>query len=223
MAELRIDDLQLKGLKIVQDPDLFCFGTDAVHLSNFVRLKPRSVHVDFCSGNGIIPLLLHGHVPTATIYGIEILEKNITLANQSLALNGINDQIQMICGDVKNAKSLLPREVDSVSCNPPYDTSGLTSACYERSVARHEILITLEDVVRSAAEVLRTGGTFFIIHRAQRLCELTQLMQTYELEPKRLQPIYPSREKPSSYVLVEGKKQAASGVILLPGIYSKND
>ena len=205
----RIDDLERNGYRIIQDTERFCFGMDAVLLSGFARVKDGAAVLDFGTGTGIIPILLEAKTGAAHLTGLEIQEDSADMARRSVRLNGLEDKIDIVTGDIKEAGSLFDAaSFDVVTCNPPYmtDKHGLTNPSDAKAIARHEILCTLEDVVAQAAKLLKPGGNLFMVHRPFRLAEIMVLLHTYKLEPKRMQLVYPFVDKEPNMVLVEANR-----------------
>ncbi|MDE7205791.1 MAG: tRNA1(Val) (adenine(37)-N6)-methyltransferase [Lachnospiraceae bacterium] len=203
----RIDDLQRNGYRIIQNPEKFCFGMDAVLLSGFVRVKKGAQVLDLGTGTGIIPILLEAKTEAAHLTALEIQEESADMARRSVQLNGLEGKIDVVTGDIKEADQLFKAAgFDVVTCNPPYmiGQHGLTNPEEPKAIARHEILCTLEDVVRNAAKLLKTGGSFFMVHRPFRLAEIITVMTQYKLEPKRMQLVYPYVDKEPNMVLIEG-------------------
>lgn len=203
----RLDELQRNGYRIIQNPDRFCFGMDAVLLSGFVQVKPGGTVLDLGTGTGIIPILLEAKTPAAHLTGLEIQEESADMARRSVELNGLSSKIDIVTGDIKEADRLFPSaSFDVVTCNPPYmvDSHGLKNPEEPKAIARHELLCTLEDVISQAAVLLKPGGHFFLVHRPFRLAEIIGTMAKYKLEPKRMQMVYPFVDKEPNMVLLEG-------------------
>lgn len=203
----RIDDLQRNGYRIIQNPAKFCFGMDAVLLSGFVKVKPGAKVLDLGTGTGIIPLLVEAKTQAAQISAIEIQEESADMARRSVQLNGLEDRINIVTGDLREADKFFDAaSFDVVTCNPPYmiGQHGLPNPDEPKAIARHEILCTLEDVVRTAARLLKPGGYFCMVHRPFRLAEIVTVMTEYKLEPKRMKFVYPYVDKEPNMVLVEG-------------------
>jgi len=203
----RIDDLQRNGYQIIQNPEKFCFGMDAVLLSGFVRVKPGAKVLDLGTGTGIIPLLLEAKTQASHISAIEIQEESADMARRSVRLNDLEDKIQIVTGDLREADKFFDAaSFDVITCNPPYmiGQHGLTNPDTPKAIARHEILCTLEDVVRSATKLLKPGGFFDMVHRPFRLAEIITVMTRYKLEPKRMKLVYPYIDKEPNMVLIEG-------------------
>lgn len=205
----RIDDLQCKGLKLIQDPERFCFGMDAVLLSNYVKTGKKDCILDLCTGNGIIPVLLAGKTEAAHISGIEIQPEAVDLAKRSVMLNNLEERIDIVQGDLKQISDYFPKSsMDIVTCNPPYMISehGLRNDADHKTIARHEILCKLEDVISAAAKTLKPGGDFYMVHRPFRLAEIIVMLTKYNLEPKRMRLVYPYVNKEPNMVLIEAKR-----------------
>ena len=203
----RLDELQRNGYRIIQNPDRFCFGMDAVLLSGFAQVKPDGTVLDLGTGTGIIPILLEAKTPAAHLTGLEIQEESADMARRSVELNGLSSKIDIVTGDIKEADRLFPSaSFDVVTCNPPYmvDSHGLKNPEEPKAIARHELLCTLEDVISKAAVLLKPGGHFFLVHRPFRLAEIITTMAQYKLEPKRMQLVYPCVDKEPNMVLIEG-------------------
>lgn len=205
----RIDDLERCGYKIIQDPQKFCFGIDAVLLSGFVTVRKDEKALDLCTGNGIIPILLAGKTEGRDFAGIEIQKSSAELAVRSVAANGLDDTIQISCGDIREINSIYPKgSFDVVTCNPPYmiDNHGIKNPESPKAIARHEILCDFNDVAAAASSMLRQGGRFYLIHRPFRLVELFDTLTKHKLEPKRMKMIHPYVDHEPSMVLIEAVK-----------------
>lgn len=202
----RLDDLQRNGYRIIQREGKFRFGMDAVLLSGFVRVKPGEAVLDLGTGTGIIPILLEAKTQGRHFTGIEIFPASVDMARRSVALNGLEERIEIVQGDIKEAGSLFaPASFDVITSNPPYMTGqhGLTNPDLEKAAARHELLCTLEDVVRAAARLARTGGRFYMVHRPFRLAEIIRTLSRYNMEPKRMRMVYPFADREPNMVLIE--------------------
>ena len=228
----RLDTLQRNGYQIIQNPEKFCFGMDAVLLSGFVKVKPGATVLDLGTGTGIIPILLEAKTKASHLTGLEIQEESADMARRSVALNGLSSKIDIVTGDIKEAGSLFKAaSFDVVTSNPPYmiEEHGLQNPDAPKAIARHEILCTLKDVVGQGAHVLKPGGHFFMVHRPFRLAEIFAVMQEYKIEPKRMKLVYPYVDKEPNMVLIEGIKGAKprmtveSPLIVYekPGVYTQ--
>ena len=207
-----IDDLQLNGLMLIQKKDGFKFGVDAVLLSDFVNVKKKHKVIDLCTGTGIIPFLLYGKYNPNNIKGIEIQEDMVEMANRSVELNEINN-IEFIHSDLKDVKFLKTLEkADVVTVNPPYKLSnaGIVNPSDKLSIARHEILCNLENVIEASRILLKDNGRLFMVHRPERLADIITLMRKYKIEPKRIRMVHPNKNKAPNIVLVEGQRDGGA-------------
>jgi len=222
----RIDDLGVKNLKLVQNPELFCFGTDAVFLSEFATVKPNTTVVDLCSGNGIIPVLLYGKTKAKKIIGVELQKESFLLAQKSVSINNISNNVEFINCDAKNIKEFLPHGIaDTVTCNPPYMNSewGFLSPTDQKAIARHEIKINIDDVAKTSAYLLKFGGYLSIVHRCERLCDVICAMRKYKIEPKRLRFVFSKKSDSPKLFLIEGISGAKPNIKVLEPLVIYND
>lgn len=211
----RLDDLQINGYHIIQHPEKFCFGMDAVLLSSFAGCQPDSKVVDFGTGTGVIPILLTAKTKASHIDALEIQEESADMAQRSVQLNGLTDKIKIIQGDIKEASDLLGKaSYDYVITNPPYmnNDHGLKNPELPKAIARHEILCSLEDVIREGACVLKPGGHFIMVHRPFRLIEIITCLTRYKLEPKRMRFVHPFADKEPNMVLIDAVRGGNSMV-----------
>lgn len=209
----RIDDLQRNGYKIIQDPDRFCFGMDAVLLSGFARATEKDCLLDLGTGTGIIPLLMEAKYHCAHLTGLEIQPESADMAARSVALNNLSDKISIVTGDIKEADTIFSSaSFDCITCNPPYmiGQHGLVNPEAPKAIARHEVLCTFDDVARQAAKLLKPGGHFYLVHRPFRLAEIMNTLMAYKLEPKRMQLVYPFVDKEPNMVLLEATRGGKS-------------
>jgi len=205
----RVDELQRNGYRIIQNPDWFCFGIDAVLLSAFARAGRGEKVLDMGTGTGVIPILMSARYPGGAYTGLEIQEPVAEMASRSVSLNELESRIRIVHGDIKEASAIFGRgSFDAVTCNPPYmDTGkGLVNPDSARAIARHEVLCDFEDVAREASACLRSGGRFYMIHRPRRLIDLIVTMRTYRLEPKRMRFVHPYADQEANMVLIEARK-----------------
>lgn len=205
----RIDDLGRKGYQLIQNPEKFCFGMDAVVLSDFAKIKQNVNVLDMGTGTGIIPILMEARNETASFTALEIQEESADMARRSVALNHLEHKITIVDGDIKEAGKLFgAASFDVITCNPPYmiGNHGLKNPDAPKAVARHEILCTFDDIAREAALLLKDGGSFFMVHRPFRLVELMATLTRYGLEPKRMRLVYPFVDKEPNMVLLEARK-----------------
>ena len=211
----RLDDLQCDGLYLIQNPDKFCFGIDAVLLSNFVKVKKDGYAVDLCTGSGIVPILLSTKTKAKKITGIEIQSDIADMASRSVSYNKLDEKIDIINDDISNALKYIKHScVDSVCVNPPYmkDMAAIKNPDLPLAIARHELLTDLESVINIANKLLKENGRFFMIHRPSRLSEIFASMRQNRIEPKRIRFIHSYIDSKANLVLIEGLK--GSGVWL---------
>jgi tRNA1(Val) A37 N6-methylase TrmN6 len=225
----RLDYLLAEDMKIIQSPSVFNFSLDAVLLSRFVWLPIQKGNIlDLCTGNGVIPLLMSTRTK-GQITGVEIQERIYDMGRRSVQYNKLDDRIHLIHGDIKEMPKVLGyNKFDVVTCNPPYFQTPKES---ERNpnkhlaIARHEILCTLEDVVRVSSQLVKQGGKIAFVHRPGRLLDIVTLMRAYKVEPKRLQFVYPKAGKEANMLLIEGIKDGNPDLKILPPlvVYEEND
>lgn len=227
----RIDDLQ-NGFYVIQDPEKFCFGMDAVLLSGFTRVKEGENVLDMGTGTGIIPILLQAKTKGSYFAGLEIQEECADMARRSVEYNGIDSQVKIFHGDIKEAAEIFgAASFRVVTCNPPYmiGQHGLTNPHLPKAIARHEVLCTLEDVISQASIVLKDRGRFYMVHRPFRLAEIMNTLVKYKLEPKRMKLVYPFIDREPNMVLIEALKGGNSRITVerplivyeKPGVYTK--
>ena len=209
----RLDDLQLGGLGLIQDPDKFCFGVDAVLLSDFAKVRQGETVLDMGTGNGIIPVLLAGKTEGKHFTGLEIQADTAEMAQRSVRYNHLEDRVEIVTGDIKEAATIFkPAFFDVITTNPPYMLAehGLRNPDDRKAIARHEVLCTLDDILRETAKMLVPGGRFYMVHRPFRLAEIMSKMVEYKIEPKRMQLVYPFVDKEPNMVLIEGLRGGKS-------------
>ena len=224
----RIDDLQLNNLKIIQNSKEFCFGIDSVLLSDFaMRSKKHKKVVDLCTGNGVIAILLSSKLPKAKeIIGVEIQKYSAELANRSVELNNLQNKIVILNKDLtKIKKEIIAGSVDLVVCNPPYKPkgSGIINEKDSKTIARHEISCTLEDIIKEASRELNFGGSLCMVHKVERMTDIFCHLRKHGLEPKRMRLIYPRINEPANLVLIEGIKGGKPFLNMEPPIYVYKD
>lgn len=218
----RIDDLQYKGLKIIQNVDSFCFGVDAVLLANFADVKKNDNVIDFGTGTGIIPILLSGKTKAEKIVGIEIQNKMAEMANRSVSLNNLNDRVEIINGDIKKCGEYFKHSTfNVVVSNPPYmkPGGGIINSSDTKAISRHEILCTLEDIIKNSSSLLTQGGQLAMVHRPERLVDIIFLMRTYKIEPKYIRFVHPSPYKKANLLLIKGTKGGNPELKMMKPLY----
>lgn len=210
----RLDDLQ-NGYKIIQDPQKFCFGIDAVLLADFVRGTGTERVLDMGTGTGIVPVLLKAREKGRHFTGLEIQKECAEMAARSVAYNGLEETISIVQGDIKEASALFGAAAfEIVTCNPPYmiGKHGLANPDLPKAIARHEVMCTFEDVAREASRVLSSRGRLFLVHRPFRLVELFLTLTKYGLEPKRMRLVHSYTDREPSMVLIEALKGGKSRI-----------
>lgn len=203
----RIDELNRNGYQIIQDKNRFCFGMDAVLLSGFATVKPGETVLDLGTGTGIIPILLEAKTDGAHFTGLEIQPDSADMACRSVALNGLEQKVDIVTGDIKDASKLFgASSFDVITTNPPYmiGQHGLQNPDEAKAIARHEVLCTLEDIMRESSKLLKPKGRFYMVHRPFRLSEIFCCMTKYGIEPKRMKLVHPFIDKEPNMVLIEG-------------------
>ena len=228
----RIDELHRNGYQIIQNPKGFCFGMDAVLLSGYAVVKEGEHVLDLGTGTGIIPILLEAKTKGRYFIGLEIQEDVVDMAKRSVKLNRLEEKVEIVHGNIKDASQIFGRSVfDVVTCNPPYmnDAHGLKNPDRSKAIARHEVLCTLEDVVREAAGLLKPGGRFYMVHRPHRLIEIIIMLTKYKLEQKKMKMVHPFVDREANMVMIESvrgghpmmKVEAPVVVFERPGVYSE--
>lgn len=213
----RFDDLERNGYHIIQNPEKFCFGMDAVLLSGFVRIRSGEKVLDMCTGTGIIPILVAAKTEAKHIYAMEIQPDSADMARRSVMVNGLEERITIEEGDIRQAVSHYGRgSMDVVTCNPPYMPcgKGLVNPESAKAIARHEVLCTLEQVCEQSAGVLKEGGRLFMVHRPGRLTEIITGLVKNRLEPKRIKFVQPFVDKKPNMVLIEAVKGGGRELII---------
>ena len=208
----RIDDLEFKNLKIIQNKDGFCFGMDSVLLSDFAKeIKKNSRIADLGTGTGILPILLSGKTENTKIVGIEIQKEVSEMANRSILLNNLENRIQIICEDIKNLKAKYEQgSFDAIVTNPPYKKvgTGKINKKDKKIISRHEITANLEDFISISNYLLKDHGSIYMVHRPERIADIFVLLRKYKLEPKVLRLVYPNVEKSPNLILIKAIKNA---------------
>lgn len=202
----KIEELGINNLKIIQDSDMFCFGTDSVLLADFAKASSGCKVVDLCCGNGIIPILMSAKSNNVKFTGIEIQKESYDLANENIKINKLEDCMKMICDDIKSINNHIKKgSIDVVTCNPPYMSigSGFVNPESHLAIARHEIKCCLDDVIKAVCNIIKFGGHFYMVHRSERLCDIIYKLRENKLEPKRICFVHPSQDKAPCLVLTE--------------------
>lgn len=218
--------LNFKDKIIYQNDDYFAFSLDSVLLANFVTIKLSDKKIiDFCTGNAPIPMLMSFRTK-ARIFGVELQKEIYDMGIDSVNENGMDKQIELINDDVKNINDFMePESADIVTCNPPYfryQDDSLINDNMIKTIARHEMKLNLDDVMKASKYVLKNGGTFAMVHRPDRLIEIINLMQKYGIEPKKIRLVYPKMGKDANILLIEGIKNGKTGLKILSPLYTHN-
>ena len=216
----RVEDLQ-NGFFIIQSPACFAFGTDAVLLAHFVRARAGERVVDFGTGDGIIPILLCAHVPGLCVTGLEVQPELADLAKRSVALNGLEERVSLVYGDIREARKLLGTGFDVVVTNPPYINrgGGIVNPLDTKAISRHELFCSLEDVIRTSSKLLVPCGRFAMVHKPERLADIIYLMRTWKIEPKYLRFVHPSPYKKPNLLLIRGIKNGNPELKMMEPLY----
>ena len=206
----RIDDLEFKGLKIIQNSEGFCFGIDSVLLTDFAKdIKTNSKVIDLGSGTGIIPILLSAKTKNTLFLGIEIQETVAEMANRSVQLNDLQDRIKIENENILNLKDIYEKgKFDAITTNPPYKkvNTGIVNENDKKLISRHEITASLEDFIRISSYLLKDFGEFYMVHRPDRLVDIFYFMRKYNIEPKKIRFVYPNKNKKANIILIKGIK-----------------
>lgn len=208
----RIDDLEFKGLKIIQKNNGFCFGIDSVLLSDFAKeIKNNSNVIDLGTGTGILSILLSGKTNLKKIYGIEIQKDIANMAQRSVKLNKLEDKIEIINTDIKKLRDIFEiNTFDSIVTNPPYknqDTGKVNENEY-KYISRHETTANLSDFIKISVQLLKDKGSFYMVHRPERLIDIIYELRSHKLEPKNIKFVYSNKEKEPKLVLIKAVKNA---------------
>lgn len=209
----RLDELHRNGYWIIQDPGRFCFGMDAVLLSGFAKVRPGERALDLGTGTGIIPILLEAKTKGEHFTGLEIQPESADMAARSVAYNHLQDRIDIVTGDIKDASARFGAgSFEVITTNPPYmiGQHGIQNDTSAKTIARHEVLCDLDDILRESAKILKQGGRFYMVHRPFRLAEIFSKMVAYHIEPKRIRLVYPFVDKEPNMVLIEGLRGGKS-------------
>ena len=217
-----LEDLQCGGLFLIQKKDGFRFGTDAVLLSDFAKNITSKKTLDLCTGTGIVPMLLSAKTKTPEIYGLEIQEDIADMAKRSVIYNRLEKRVKIEQGDLKNALSYYsPASFGLITCNPPYMNSGsaVLNESDNKVISRHEVMCTLEDVIRVSSKLLKQGGHLAMVHRPNRLVDVLVLMRENFIEPKIIRFVHASSDKPPILFLVDGMLRANRDIKILSPLY----
>ena len=223
----RIDDLEYKGLKIIQNKKWFCFGIDSVILTEFAKeAKKGSKILDLGTGNGVLSILLSKKIEDSQVVGIEIQKEVAEMAERSVKLNKLENQIKIINIDINEInKKINKNTFDVVVTNPPYkkEKTGIVNENNVKMISRHEITATLEDFIRVASDQLKDLGVFYMINRPERLADIVEYLRKYRLEPKVIRMVQPSIDKAPNEILVKAVKYGKKFLKIEKPIYIYNN
>ncbi|MFR2775658.1 MAG: tRNA1(Val) (adenine(37)-N6)-methyltransferase [Anaerostipes sp.] len=219
MERERIDDLGIKGYRIIQKEQGFCFGMDAVLLSDFASVRDGGRVLDLGTGTGILPILMEAKTKASYLAGLEIQSEMAKMAKRSVQLNHLESKIEIVEGDIKEASAIFSHDsFDVITSNPPYmiGQHGLVNPSDTKAVARHEILCIFSDISDAARKLLKNRGKLFLVHRSFRLAEILNQLSKDGLEPKRIRFVHPYQEKESNIFLLEAVKGGKSRMVIEP-------
>lgn len=223
----RIDDLHRNGYTIIQDPKKFCFGIDAVLLSDFAKAKKDEIVFDIGTGTGIIPILMSAKTSAKKYFAIDIQQESVDMARRSIKLNKLTDKIEVFHLDIKKVfEKFEKNSINVVTSNPPYMNmgGGLINEYDAKAIARHEIFCNLDDIVKATSLLLKPNGRFYMVHRPNRLCDIICTLRNYKLEPKTIRFVQPYENREPNMVLIESVKNGKAFMKILPNliVYNKN-
>ena len=223
----RIDDLEYRGLKIIQDKSGFCFGIDSVLLSNLARnIKKDSKVIDLGTGTGIIPILLSEKSYAKKIIGVEIQEEVADMARRSVQLNNLQNKIEILNENILNLRNIFKRnEFDVIVTNPPYKkiNTGIVNKENKKIISRHEITASLEDFIEISYYLLKDFGELYMIHRPERIVDIIYNLRAKKIEPKNIRFIYPNKNKEPKLVLIKAVKNANPFLKIENNLYIKDE
>lgn len=216
----RIDNIGFADLRLIQMPEEFCYGVDAVILADFASRKKAEHVVDLGTGTGIVPIIMSHKTDAKKLYGIEYQKDSFDRANRNAALNGLEGRLEFINADVSRFEGLT-EWADIVTTNPPYmeHKGAITNDNRAKTIARHEVVGSLEDFVKCACRILKNKGDFYMVHRPSRLVDIFYLCRKYRLEPKEIRLVAPMEGKPANIVLVHCVKNGGSELKILNDLY----
>lgn len=230
----RINDLGINDLKIIQNKEYFCFGTDSVLLANFVKSEnSNNVILDLCSGSGVIPIILSAKKKYKKIFGVELQSEMYDLFDRNIKINNLEDSIISINENVKNIKDIRKKvtsimekdKIDIITCNPPYKEigTGLTTNHDVKTIAKCEVMCNLEDIFITSSKLLGKGGKLYLVHKPERLSDLIYFGRKYNLEAKEIRFVYPKIDKKPSIVLISYRKDGGNETKVLEPLIEYND
>ena len=222
----RVDDLHRNGYRLIQDPKRFCFGVDAVLLSGFAAAKKGDKVLDLGTGTGIIPILMSAKTQAAHFSALEIQPESAEMARRSVLLNDLQDKIDIVEGDIKKAAEIFkPSYFDVITTNPPYMNfeGGLKNSFDPKTIARHEVLCSLDHIALAAQKLLKFGGHFYMVHRPHRLTDIMCTLRAHKIEPKKIRFVQPYANREPNMVLIEGVRSGKPMVKVMPTLVIYKD
>lgn len=223
----RIDDLEINGLKIVQNEKWFCFGVDAVLLSDFAKkMKKGAKLLDLGTGTAILPILLSAKTDFEKAVGVEVQEELCKMARKSVMLNGLENRIEILCKNIKELNENFEKNTfDVIVTNPPYkkERSGIINENIQKVISRHEIEAKLEDFIKISFDLLKDKGEFYMVHHPERLTDILFYMRKYKIEPKNLKFVFSRQNKIPKLVLIKGVKNAKDFLNVESNLYIYDD
>lgn len=219
----RIDDLEFKDLKIIQNKEGFCFGIDAVLLSDFAKnIKKNSMVLDLGTGTGIISILLCGKTNLKKIVGVEVQKEVYDMVCRSVKLNNLEDKFEVINENILNLENVFDcNKFDVIVTNPPYKkkNTGIINDEKKRIISRHEVLANLEDFIRISSKLLKDKGEFYMVHRPERIVDIFSLMKKYKIEPKEIRLVFSNEKNPPKMVLIKGVRNGGEYLKFRENLY----
>lgn len=230
----RIDELGINDLKIIQNKEYFCFGTDSVLLANFVKSESsNNVILDLCSGSGVIPVIISAKKKYKKIFGVELQKEMYELFQKNILYNNLEEKIVDINENIKNIKEIKKEvlentgseKVDIIVCNPPYKTlgTGFETKHDVKTIAKCEVMCNLEDVIKTSSKLLSKKGRLYLVHKPERLADLICIGRKYNLEAKEIRFVYPQVNKKASIVLVSYIKEGGNETKVLEPLIEYNE
>lgn len=230
----RLDELGINNLKIIQNKEYFCFGTDSVLLANFVKSEnSNNVILDLCSGSGVIPIILSAKKKYKKIFGVELQKEMYELFEKNITFNELNERIVSLNSDIKDIKSIKEfilkntssEKIDIIVCNPPYKTlgTGFETKHDVKTIAKCEVMCNLEDIMNTSSKLLGKKGRLYLVHKPERLSDLIVLGRKYNLEAKEIRFVYPKVNKRASIVLISYIKDGGNETKILEPLIEYND
>lgn len=222
----RIDDLEFKGLKIIQNPEGFCFGIDSILLSDYAKnIKSEAKVIDLGTGTGILGILLCGKTNAKKIIGVEVQEEVYDMARRSIKLNNLQERFEVINQNINKLKSIYEAgSFDVVVTNPPYKkvNTGIKNEDEKKLISRHEIKANLEEFIEVSKYLLKDKGELYMVHRPDRLVDILSIMRKYKIEPKQIRFVCSNISKSPNLVLIKGVKNGGEFLKIEKNLYVYN-